>query len=39
VSEAIGIDSRQRLYLVKVTEEARIQLPEPVEPRDEGEEE
>jgi hypothetical protein len=36
VSEAIGIDGRQRLYLVKVTEAAKIQLPEPVEPRDEG---
>ncbi|MGH7766041.1 MAG: hypothetical protein ACREQP_01190 [Candidatus Binatia bacterium] len=36
VSEAIGIDGRQRLFLVHVAEAAKIQLPEPVEPRDEG---
>jgi hypothetical protein len=39
VSEAIGIDGRQRLFLVKVTEAATIRLPEPVEPSDEGAEE
>jgi hypothetical protein len=39
VSEAIGIDSRQRLFLVEVTEAAMIQLPEPVAPSDEGDEE
>jgi 4-amino-4-deoxy-L-arabinose transferase-like glycosyltransferase len=37
-SEAIGIDSRQRLVLVKVDETARIRLPEPVQPSDEDEE-
>jgi len=36
VSEAIGIDGRQRLYLVQVSPGAALQLPEPVEPRDEG---
>ena len=38
-SEAIGIDGRQRLFLVKVTEGAELQLPEAVEPADEGAEE
>jgi 4-amino-4-deoxy-L-arabinose transferase-like glycosyltransferase len=36
VSEAIGIDGRQRLFLVHVAEAAKIQLPEPVELQDEG---
>lgn len=38
-SEAIGIDSRQRLFLVKVSEAAELQLPETAEPVDEGAEE
>jgi 4-amino-4-deoxy-L-arabinose transferase-like glycosyltransferase len=41
-SEAIGIDGRQRLFLVKVSEGAELKLPEPVEPAepvDEGAEE
>jgi hypothetical protein len=33
VSEAIGIDGRQRLFLVKVSEAAEIRLPEPPAPR------
>lgn len=39
VSEAISIDGRQRLFLVKVDETANVQLPEPVQPSDEGNEE
>ncbi len=35
-SEAIGIDGRQRLFLVKVSEAAELKLPEPVEPADDG---
>jgi hypothetical protein len=38
-SEAIGIDSRQRLFLVKVSEVAELKLPETAEPFDEGAEE
>jgi hypothetical protein len=38
-SEAIGIDGRQRLFLVKVSDTAGLKLPEVVEPADDGAEE
>jgi hypothetical protein len=38
-SEAIGIDGRQRLFLVKVSNTAGLKLPEVVEPADDGAEE